>query len=264
MPIVSRGEVEIHWTERGDAGAYDIPLVLVHGLTASSRMFERLASRLGDRWVVLVDLRGHGTSSEPTDPAAYTWDELVGDVLAVLERIDVESAVVGGTSLGADVALAFADAHPGRTAGLIVEMPVLAESEGFARSVFGPAAVLLRRAAPLLSPLMGAIGRVPIPRVPELILARDALSHDPRALAAAFQGLLDSQQPSTERLSHIRAPALVIGHRHDRLHAITDAHHVARDMPRAELVEVRSFMHFRLHVPELARLVESFLSRNAL
>lgn len=264
MPTVSRGEVDIHWTQRGDAGAHEVPLVLIHGLTASSRMFERLAGLLDDRWVVMVDLRGHGTSSEPTDPEAYTWQELVGDVLSVLDRIDVDSAVVGGTSLGADVALAFADAHPERTAGLIVEMPVLAESEGFARSVFGPAAVLLRRTAPVLAPLMRAIGKLPLPRVPELILARDALSHDPLALAAVFQGLLDSQQPSTEGLSRIKAPALVIGHRHDRLHAITDAHRVARDMPHAELVEVRSFLHFRLHVSELARLVASFLSHNGL
>lgn len=263
MPYLTRNAVEIHWTERGDPTAA-MPLVLVHGLTASSRMFERLASRLGERWVILIDVRGHGTSSEPIDPAAYTWAELVGDVVAVLDRLDVDEAVVGGTSLGADVALAFADAHPDRTAGLIVEMPVLAESEGFARSVFGPAAAALRFAAPVLAPIMRLIGRVPLPRFPELILARDVLSHDPLALAAALRGLLDSEQPDTARLSMVKAPTLVIGHRHDRLHAITDAHHVANDIPGAELVEAPSFLHYRVRVGELADLVTDFLTRHDL
>ena len=265
MPVLTRDDVEIHWTERGDSSAASaVPLVLVHGLTASSRMFERLAAELDHRWIILVDVRGHGTSSEPTDPDAYTWTHMVADVLAVLDRLDVDEAVVGGTSLGADVALAFADAHPERTAGLILEMPVLLESEGFARSLFGPAATVLGCLAPVLAPIMRTIGRVPVPRFPELVLLRDVLSHDPLALAAVFRGLLRSDQPDTSSLGHINAPTLVIGHRHDRLHAIADAHHVANDIAGAELVEAPSFLHYRIRVGELATLVDDFLTRHDL
>ena len=264
MPTLVNDGIEIHWTERGNADASTTPVVLVHGLTVSSRMFERLATHLDHRWLVLVDVRGHGGSSEPDDPDAYSWSALVSDVHAVVDRLDLDEVVIGGTSLGADVTLAYADAHPERTAGLIVEMPVLAESEGFAREVFGAGARALRLAAPLLRPLTSRVGRLPLPRVPELLMARDVLSHDPAALAAVFEGLLASPQPDQAGLARIDAPALVIGHRHDRLHAIADAERVAEDMPKGELHAVRSFLHYRLHVGELARLIDDFLQRHDL
>lgn len=263
MPTTVAHGVELHWAERGDPDGR--PLVLVHGLLFSSRMFERLAARLEHRRLLLLDLRGHGRSSKPTDPAEYTWRALADDVVAVLDAAGIDRAVVGGTSLGADTALAVAAHHPERVTGMLLEMPVLSDSEPFARRVFGPTSALLRRGAPVLAPLTCAVGRVPVPRrPPELAAVRDMLSGHPRATAALLRGLLDSERPDVTVLGTTSVPALVIGHARDPLHAIADAHHVAAVLPGSELHESRSFLHYRWAVGELASVVDGWLLRNEL
>jgi len=263
LPTTVAHGVELHWAERGDPDGR--PLVLVHGLLLSSRMFERLAALLDHRRLLLVDLRGHGSSSKPTDPALYTWRALADDVVAVLDAAGIDRAVIGGTSLGADTALATAAHHPERVSGLFVEMPVLSDSEPFARRVFGPTASLLRLGAPLLGPVTCAAGRLPVPRrPPELAAVRDAVSAQPRAAAALRRGLLESERPDVVVLGTAAVPALVIGHARDPLHAIADAHHVAGVLPSAELHESPSFLHYRLRVGELASLVDDWLLRHDL
>ena len=261
VPVTRNGEVELYWAERGDPAGR--PFVLVHGLLFSSRMFERLAAALADRRLLLVDLRGHGRSSKPTDASTYTWAALAGDVAAVLDAAGVERAVVGGTSLGADTALAMAAHHPERLSGLFVEMPVLSDSEPFARRVFGPLSTAYRVAAPVLTPVATAIGRVPLPRrPPELALVRDFLAADPRAASALLAGLLASERPDEAGLGDVDVPALVIGHRTDPLHALADAHHVVDVLPKAELHESPSFLHFRFAPNELASVLRDWLTRH--
>lgn len=261
MPITRRDDLDIHWAERGDGDG--LPLVLVHGLLFSSRMFERLAGHFDDRRLLLVDLHGHGKSSKPVDPERYTWDELALDVLAVLDDAGIDRGVVGGTSLGADVTLALGALHPDRLTGLFVEMPVLSDSEQFARSVFGPLSKVLGWTAPVLAPLTAAVGRVPLPRrPPELVMVRDLLSLEPRAAAALLEGLLDAPRPDELALGTLKLPTLVVGHRGDRLHALADAHRVVDLVPGAELHEAPSFLHYRVFPDQLAVVLRAWLERN--
>ncbi len=264
MPtVVDTAGLELHWAERGDPDGR--PLVLVHGLLFSSRMFERLARRLEHRRLLLIDLRGHGRSTKPDDPSAYPWKALADDVVAVLDAAGLDRAVVGGTSLGADTALATAAHHRDRVSGLLLEMPVLSDSEPFARRVFGPASTLLRVAAPVLAPCTRAVRRVPVPRrPPELAAVRDVLSADPRVAAAVLRGLLDCERPDVAVIGTGPVPALVIGHARDPLHALADAHHVADVLPGAELHEAPSFLHYRIAVGQLASVVDGWLLRNDL
>jgi len=235
-------------------------LVLVHGLLISSRMFERLAASLPDRRIVLVDLRGHGQSTRPLDSASYSWDLLADDVLTVLDELRVDRAVIGGTSLGADVTLAFGAKSRERRAGLYVAMPVLAESDDFARSLFRPIASVFELAAWALTPLTSALGGIPVPRrPPELALVRDILSVEPKAAAALVSGLLDCDAPDEKDLAGFDAPVLVIGHRADRLHALADAQPVVDAVETSALVQVRSFLYYRFRPRKLAAVVDDFL-----
>ena len=82
-------------------------VVLAHGLLMDSRMYTRLAPALavhGHR-VITVDLPGHGDSDQPHDMTAYSMQQYGRDVIALLDHLGVTQAVVGGTSLGANVAL---------------------------------------------------------------------------------------------------------------------------------------------------------------
>ncbi|HEX6865727.1 MAG TPA: alpha/beta fold hydrolase, partial [Caulobacteraceae bacterium] len=99
--------------------------LLVHGF-ASNRYeawkrtgwyaaFERRGQR-----VVALDLRGHGESGKPHDPDAYVVETLIGDVLALMDHLDLERVDLFGYSLGCRIASGVAFAQPGRVANLIL------------------------------------------------------------------------------------------------------------------------------------------------
>jgi pimeloyl-ACP methyl ester carboxylesterase len=102
-----------------------IPVVLLHGLTASRRyvvMGSKALERSGHR-VVAYDARGHGASAPAGDPAAYRYEDLAADLVAVLDELAVERAVLAGASMGAHTALRVALDAPERVAGLVVITP---------------------------------------------------------------------------------------------------------------------------------------------
>jgi pimeloyl-ACP methyl ester carboxylesterase len=112
---------ELHVVEAGEG----IPVVLLHGLTATHRyvvMGSRALERSGHR-VIAYDARGHGRSRPAPDPSAYRYEDLAEDLLAVLDVRAVDRAVLAGASMGAHTALRVALERPERLAGLVVITP---------------------------------------------------------------------------------------------------------------------------------------------
>ena len=70
--------------------------------------------------LVLWDMRGHGQSDYPDDPAAYSEALTIADMAALLDEVGARSAIVGGLSLGGYMALAFYRAHPERVRALLI------------------------------------------------------------------------------------------------------------------------------------------------
>lgn len=118
--IVERDGVGLAVEEAGPADG--TPAVLLHGLTATRRyvvMGSKALERGGHR-VISYDARGHGRSS----PArAYRYEDLAGDLLAVLDGCGVERAVLAGASMGAHTLLRVALEAPERVAGLVAITP---------------------------------------------------------------------------------------------------------------------------------------------
>jgi pimeloyl-ACP methyl ester carboxylesterase len=111
----------LHVTEAGEG----IPVVLLHGLTATHRyvvMGSKLLERSGHR-VIAYDARGHGQSAPAPDAGAYTYEDLVGDLLGVMDGLGIPRAVLAGSSMGAHTLLRFALDHPDRAGGLVVITP---------------------------------------------------------------------------------------------------------------------------------------------
>jgi len=118
---VERAGVALAGEETGDG----VPVVLLHGLTATRRyvvMGSRALERSGHR-VVLYDARGHGRSSPAPDSADYGYDALAADLLAVLDDRGIERVVLGGASMGAHTIVRFALDHGDRVAGLVLITP---------------------------------------------------------------------------------------------------------------------------------------------
>jgi pimeloyl-ACP methyl ester carboxylesterase len=119
MADIIRDGVRIHFETAGPAG--DLPVLLSHGFGASARMWEpNVAALAAQRRVITWDMRGHGRSESPDDPALYSQDASVADMAAVLDAAGSPRAVIGGLSLGGYLSLAFWMAHPERVAALIL------------------------------------------------------------------------------------------------------------------------------------------------
>jgi pimeloyl-ACP methyl ester carboxylesterase len=124
---IPTGGTDLSGEDRGDGR----PVVLLHGLTATRRyvvMGSKNLERSGHH-VVAYDARGHGTSAPAPDPDAYRYEDLVGDLLAVLDGRGLDRAVLAGASMGAHTAVAFALAHPERVAGLVLATPAFLPGE---------------------------------------------------------------------------------------------------------------------------------------
>ncbi|HVY95411.1 MAG TPA: alpha/beta hydrolase [Solirubrobacterales bacterium] len=114
-------------TLRGESAGEGTPVVLCHGVTASRRYVvhgSRALERAGRR-LVTYDARGHGESDPAPAGEGYGYPELVAD----LERVAAAEVgqgrfLLGGHSMGAHTAAAYALRHPERLAGLVLIGPV--------------------------------------------------------------------------------------------------------------------------------------------
>jgi pimeloyl-ACP methyl ester carboxylesterase len=117
MPTIDRDGVEIHYETHGSGP----PVLLSHRYGATSRMWDGQVAEFADRYRIITwDMRGHGQSGDPADPAAYSHALTVGDMVAVLDACGVEKAVIGGLSLGGVMSLGFHIAHPERVQALVL------------------------------------------------------------------------------------------------------------------------------------------------
>ena len=96
-------------------------LLLTHGFAATSRMFAATAEALStDHTVVTWDILGHGGSDYPTDAGRYTTAGVVADMVALLDHVGADRAVVAGHSLGGFLSLELHLAHPERVRALVL------------------------------------------------------------------------------------------------------------------------------------------------
>jgi pimeloyl-ACP methyl ester carboxylesterase len=235
--------------EYTEYGAGDRWVVLLHGQLMPRRMHEPLARLLAGAGlhVVAPDLLGHGRSDRPLDPKGYSMTAFGEQVVALLDHLEVDQAVIGGTSMGANVALEVADAAPGRVRGLLLEMPVLDNALEAGLVAFGPlmfAARFLPASVGLTRLLTRAVPRRVVPFWAGIAL--DTLDQQPAAMAAAIHGIFFGRiAPSSKRRRTIGAPALVIGHPRDPVHPAADAAMLAQEMPHARFLPARSIVEWR-------------------
>jgi lipase len=120
-------------------------VLLVHGVTASHLSWPFVAQRLPEVRVVAPDLRGRGRSNDLSGPAGLAAH--ARDMVAVLDVLGVERAVVVGHSMGAFVALVLGDLYPERVSrivlvdgGLPLDLPAGMGTDDIIRLVLGPTA----------------------------------------------------------------------------------------------------------------------------
>ncbi|HEX6665852.1 MAG TPA: alpha/beta hydrolase [Solirubrobacterales bacterium] len=252
---------EGHRIEYDSYGEGDRVIVLVHGLLMNRRMYERLGPALAERGnrAICVDLLGHGRSDRPEDLRLYSMPLFARQVAALLDHLELENAVVGGTSLGANVGLELATRQPDRARGLFIEMPVLDNALPGVAATFAPLMLGMRLARPafeLTSRVTSAI-----PRTHHLVdIGLDWVRQRPGPSLAVLEGLLLGETaPHRELRRMIDVPTLIVGHGHDPLHPFSDSGMLAEEIPGATLVEANSIFEWRLRPQRLDNELSAFL-----
>src|SRR4051794_26846260 len=237
--------------------------ILLHGLLFSQYMHETLARALAERGqrVVTIDLLGHGESDRPRDKWRYSMPAFGREVVALLDELGEEQAVLMGTSLGANVALEAAVAAPARVRGLVIEMPVLEYALIGCAIAFTPIMVALTAGEPVMRAVARVARALPRRRLPwQADILLDWVRQDPEPSAAVFEGLFFARiAPPREERRAIDAPALVIGHQHDIIHPFSDAGVLAGELPNGRLVQASSLLELRLAPRRLTDEIAAFL-----
>lgn len=245
------------------------PVVLLHGLSATRRNVVQGSRALAKRGYRLIsyDARGHGRSS----PApSYAYPELVEDLGAVLDQLELDRTALVGSSMGAATAMAFALEHPERVPALVQITPAYT---GYARSgdVDGEAWEKLASALDEGIDEFVAVaqpGDIPekwrevarqatrqrMERHADLSAVAQALREVPRSVA--WKGL--------EPLASLDIPVLVVGSRDDadKLHPLGVAEEYCRKLPNAELVvEEKGDSPLAWQGARLSKAIADFLER---
>jgi pimeloyl-ACP methyl ester carboxylesterase len=239
------------------------PLILLHGLLLSQEMHKPLAEDLAARGnrVITLDLLGHGHSDRPRDMWRYSMVTYGRQIVALMDHLHIEQAVVMGTSLGANAALEVAASAPERLRGLVIEMPVLDNGLLGSAIAFTPLLVALTFGEPVMKVLARVTRAIPrgvLPHYGNVLL--DLVRQEPGPSGALLQGLFFGRiaPPRGER-SSFQAPTLVLGHPRDPVHPFSDAGMLAHEMPNARLLEADSLVELRMQPRRLTDEIASFL-----
>jgi pimeloyl-ACP methyl ester carboxylesterase len=121
MPYATNTGVRVYYEEEGSGPPLLLHIGFLGSLDDWRRDDTRYADALRDAYrLILLDPRGQGRSDTPHDPAAYTLDRRVGDVLAVLDAAGIARAHFWGYSMGGRIGFALSAAAPHRVASLVV------------------------------------------------------------------------------------------------------------------------------------------------
>ena len=218
-------------------------LVFLHGFGGSARQWRYQLAHFADRYrTIALDLRGHGLSDQPDGP--YDLATLLDDLDSALEALDVpKSFVLTGHSFGGALAVEYSLRHPARVSHLIL----------IAASGRYPLAWYFRWALHLPLPLLNAV----------YPMLRRTIPAPPSVLKPFYFQTLRTWD-GWERLRRLRPPALVIRGYRDRVFERPLFERVAREIPRAEDVNVGASGHMVMleRRDAVNRAIDRFLSHD--
>jgi pimeloyl-ACP methyl ester carboxylesterase len=255
-----------------------VPFVFQHGLGGDVRQPAGLFVPPRGVRLLCLDARAHGLTKPLGRPSALTFDVFGDDLIAWLDHLGLERAVIGGISMGAGVALNVAVRYPERVAGLVLSRPAwldgLMPLENVAR--YAAIAGLLRAvdgAGDREHALRCAVAEFEAsPDYQDLLASspdtaqslRGQLTNERAVAAVARLVRLPADRPLADlrAAAAIRVPVLVLAHRQDPIHRFAFGEALAGAIPGARLVELtpKSIARER-HAAEVQGCLEAFLSR---
>jgi pimeloyl-ACP methyl ester carboxylesterase len=244
------------------------PLLLLHGLGADRSQVRAALPPPEGYQGFYPDLPGHGKTPLQATSAELGFDQFAALMLNMLDRLEIERAVIGGISMGSAIALRLAVDAPERCAGLVLVRP--SWLDGPAR----PHLAIVERIGHWQeqAPQDAAVLLEADAEYTELCRRNPAAASSVRGLltrpqaraAAAVLGAMVADRPfhHLATLGSIKVPALVIGNDGDPLHPAQIAGALARALPGARLAMVPSrYLEAERHLAALRVELRSFLDQ---
>jgi 3-oxoadipate enol-lactonase len=237
MPIAQLPDSETFYMDEGSG----TPLVMIHGMGGDHTVWDPQARVLADRFrVVRPDNLGHGRSTKPAGP--WRFSLFAQQIAQLLDRLEIERAVVCGFSLGGSISQAFSIEHPDRVLGLIVVSSVCARTDA-------EQAAVERRVAQVAEGGPSAVVEGAMKRWfndafsrehPDIVeyWRRKLLSNQPAPYLDAYRLYADVDPQLLHRLGAIKAPTLIVTGDNDPGQTPRMAQEMAN---RIECAEVRIF-----------------------
>jgi len=252
-----------------DAGT-GLPIAFQHGLSGDfTKILDVFDEPQGFR-LISFDARYHGKTRPLGPPEKIGFNQSADDLLALLDHLKIDGAVIGGISMGAGIALNFATRYPQRVLGLILSRPawldeplpdslrMFPEMAGLirthgakaARDVFAASPTYAKVLAESTDSASAVLGMFEDPTCEETV---DRFERIPRDC------------PSRDRSAwrSIHAPTLVLANHQDPIHPYTMGPDLAREIPGAELRTLTpKCVDIEAHNRDFNRHVQEFLHRH--
>jgi pimeloyl-ACP methyl ester carboxylesterase len=248
MPKFHNGAVEIAYLDEGDGE----PILLVHGFASSKNVnwvYPTWVSELrkGGRRVIALDNRGHGDSEKLYDPAQYSIPMMAGDVVALMDHLEIPRADVMGYSLGARMTAWLGARQPQRLRSAILGGIGIGLIDGG-----GPGEnVAVALEAPTLDDVTDPVGRT-------FRAFADQTRSDRKALAACLRG--SRELMTREEAKSISVPVLIAVGTTDEVAG--SAARLGRIIPGSEVLDIPNRDHMRAVGDKVYKEgVNDFLSR---
>ena len=214
-------------------------LMLLHGYSDSSLSFGRIMPLLpSEQRVIAVDLRGHGDSDKPAD--GYRMSDLADDVIEMMDRLHIASAVVVGHSMGSFVAQALIERAPRRVSSLVLV--------GSAATAANAVVADLRAAVesltdPIDPEFVRAFQYSTVAQpVPEAFMDA-AIVNSRRMPAAVWKKVLSGLMQFQPQLPRSSVRTLVLGGTRDSVFSVGEQNALARQYPFAQLRLIEDVGH---------------------
>jgi len=267
MPFADINGFRMHYEVQGKGP----PLVIAHGLLSSIGMMQLLGEvpqPLAEEFtVVTFDARAHGESGYTTDPSDYVWDSLADDMYQLFRHLGIESAHLGGSSMGGGTAMVFALKHPEmvRKIVLLSPPPVGQQQSAPGAALFGGLALLIESLG-LKEAVDIALRLKPWPAVKKATpMIFDWIRawlrlQKAEGIVPAIRGIVYGPALSDEAFGEIGAPTLLIAHPDDELHPVASAELLRDAIPDSRLEVAPNPLYYTLHREELADVMRGFLN----
>ncbi|MUM16022.1 alpha/beta hydrolase [Mycobacterium sp. CBMA271] len=243
-------------------GSGDRVVVLSHAFLTSHYLEHAWAKELAEHGfrVICLDVLGTTVDGHPLESDRYTSEALGRQLIGALDALGVERAVLGGTSIGANISVEAAALAPERVAGLLLEGPFLERGIGAAGYLWSAGLTLFTLGRPLVW-LAGAVARsFPEPEEPTLGLLREFLTAPPTRSAAFMRGMLVGRMAPPRAVRRaVSAPTMILSLSADPLHPAADAHNLAVDIDGAQVISVGTLATLRFWPRKVTPAIVSFL-----